>query len=65
MTAAPARASSVMPGPSWPNNSRHSRGNAVCSRRAAPGTLSTATTVKPAPAANSSSPVVLSWWHNR
>ncbi|COW24500.1 Uncharacterised protein [Mycobacterium tuberculosis] len=54
-----------MPGPSWPNNSRHSRGNAVCSRRAAPGTLSTATTVKPAPAANSSSPVVLSWWHNR
>ncbi len=37
--AAPARVSSVMPGPSWPNTSRHSRGSVVCSRRAAPGNV--------------------------
>ena len=37
VSAAPARASSVMPGPSWPNTSRHSRGSAVSSSRTAPG----------------------------
>ena len=37
VNAAPARASSVMPGPSWPNSSRQSRGSVVCSSRAAPG----------------------------
>ena len=48
VSAAPSRASSLMPGPSWPNSSRQSRGSVVCSSRTAPGTLSTATTVRPA-----------------
>ena len=46
--SAPALASSVMPGPSWPKISRQSRGSAASSMRDAPGTLSTATTVNPA-----------------
>ena len=37
VSAAPVRASSLMPGPSWPNSSRQSRGSVVCSSRAAPG----------------------------
>ena len=55
-----ARASSLMPGPSWPNNSMQSRGSLACSMRAAPGTLSTATTVRPASEAKLSSSAVLS-----
>ena len=37
VSAAPALASSVMPGPSCPKISRHSRGSVVCSSRTAPG----------------------------
>jgi len=64
-SAAPFFASSVIPGPSWPKIIRQSRGSVVRSSRTAPGTLSTATTVSPAPAAKSSSSAVLSWWRSR
>ena len=62
VAAAPDRMSSEMPGPSWPNTRRASRGKVVPSIGTAPGMLSTATTVSPAPAANFSKSAVLSWW---
>ena len=62
VSSAPVRAASEMPGPSWPNTSRQSRGSAVVSSGTEPGMLSTATTVSPASAAKASSSSVLSWW---
>ena len=37
VSEAPVRASSLMPGPSWPNSSRQSRGSGVSSSRVADG----------------------------
>ena len=42
--AAPARASGVSPGPSWPKSSSERSGRCALSRGTAPGALSTATT---------------------
>ncbi|KXW62509.1 hypothetical protein MPHL43072_21720 [Mycolicibacterium phlei DSM 43072] len=55
----------MIPGPSWPKIIRQSRGSSVVSMRSAPGTLSTATTVSPAPAAKASRSAVVSWWRSR
>jgi hypothetical protein len=60
LSSAPAFASSVIPGPSCPKISRQALGKVVCSSRCAPGTLSTATTVRPAAAAKASNSAVVS-----
>ena len=52
-------------GPPCPKTSRQVPGKVSFLHACAPGTLSTATTVKPAPAAKASRSGVGSWWHRR
>ena len=65
VSAAPARAASEMPGPSWPNTSRQSRGSAVFLEADRARDVVDGDDGQSGSAAKASSSSVLSWWVSR